>query len=84
MGNPKSYISPDVCVDFTSFTIDEIEENKVQIKKVKGMKATDTFKVSMSYFAGYKASGQLTISGPNAKEKSELVACIIWERLKEF
>ncbi len=82
MGDPNCYISPDVCVDFTSFNIKEVEKNRVYIENVKGFKSTDTFKVSMSYFAGYKASGQLTISGPDAYEKSKLVAQIIWDRLK--
>ena len=49
---------------------------------VKGTKPTDTYKVSISYFAGYKASGQLTISGPDAYEKAQLTADIIWKRLK--
>jgi hypothetical protein len=48
---------------------------------VKGSKPTDTYKVSISYFAGYKASGQLTVSGPNAYEKAKFTAKIIWERL---
>ena len=29
-----------------------------------------------------KASGQLTISGPNAKDKAKLASQIIWDRLK--
>ena len=57
MGDPKNYISPDVCVDFTSFNIVDLGNDKVAINGVKGFSATDTYKVSMSYFAGYKASG---------------------------
>jgi len=82
MGNPNKYISPDVVVDFTSFSIKELSKDKVEISSVKGYEATDTYKVSINYFNGYKASGHLTISGPNALEKSELTAKIIWERLK--
>ena len=82
MGNPNHYISPDVVVDFTSFNINEISKDKVEISGVKGYEATDTYKVSINYFNGYKASGQLTISGPNALEKAELTAEIIWKRLK--
>ena len=82
MGDPKKYISPDVCVDFTSFQLVEKNENCVNINGVKGYKPTDTYKVSISYFAGYKATGQLTISGPNAYEKAKLTSEIIWKRLK--
>ena len=82
MGDPKNYISPDVIVDFTSFNIVDNFDNSVSIDSVFGSKPTDTYKVSISYFAGYKASGQLTISGPNAIKKAKLTADIIWKRLK--
>ena len=81
MGNPKKYISPDVIVDFTSFNLQEQGNDEVLVKGVKGFKPTDTYKVSINYFNGYKASGQLTISGPNAYEKAKLTADLIWKRL---
>ncbi|MAV93544.1 MAG: ATPase [Candidatus Marinimicrobia bacterium] len=81
MGDPKNYISPDVCVDFTSFNLKELSENKILIENVKGFRPTKTYKVSISYFSGYKCSAQLTISGPNAHEKASFVAKTIWERL---
>ena len=83
MGDPKQYISPDVCVDFTSFTLLDHGNNSVEIKNVKGAAPTDTYKVSITYFAGYKASGLLTVSGPNAYEKAQLTAKIIWKRLEK-
>ena len=83
MGNPKKYISPDVCVDFTSFKLDDTKKGQIAISDVKGKKPTSTFKVSISYFAGYKSSGQLTISGPNAYEKAKKTAEIIWGRLSK-
>ena len=82
MGNPKKYLSPDVVVDFTSFDIKELSSNVVQISGVKGYKDTETYKVSINYFNGYKASGQLTVSGPNALEKAKLTSEIIWKRLE--
>ena len=81
MGDPRKYISPDVCVDFTTFTIHDESKNRVKITDVKGSSPTDTYKVSISYFSGYKASGQLTVSGPNAYEKAQLTSEIIWKRL---
>ena len=82
MGDPKNYISPDVVVDFTSFDIKEIDKNIVEISSVRGYAPTNTYKVSINYFNGYKASGQLTVSGPNALKKAKLTAKIIWDRLK--
>ena len=82
MGDPEKYISPDVVVDFTSFQIKELKKDMIQISGVKGYKDTDTYKVSINYFNGYKASGQLTVSGPDALEKAKLTAEIIWKRLE--
>ena len=82
MGDPRKYISPDVCVDFTSFNICDNGDNTVSISDVVGMPPTDTYKVSISYFNGYKSIGQLTVSGPNALDKAKLVSEIIWKRLK--
>ena len=82
MGNPQKYISPDVIVDFTSFKIDE-KNNSIGISNVKGTKPTDTYKVSISYLAGYKSTGQLTISGPNSLLKAKKTSEIIWSRLKK-
>lgn len=82
MGDPKNYISPDVVVDFTTFNPNDEGNDRVKIDRVKGGPSTPFYKVSMSYFAGYKASGQLTISGPRAYEKAQKVAEIVWERLR--
>ena len=83
MGNPKKYISPDVIVDFTSFKLVETGINEVTVSDVKGFKPTDTYKVSINYFNGYKSSSQLTVCGPDALEKARLTADIIWGRLEK-
>jgi hypothetical protein len=82
MGDPKNYISPDVMVDFTTMKLEDLGNHRVRISQAKGKPATDTYKVSISYLAGYKASGQLTICGPRALQKAEKTAQIIWDRLK--
>jgi hypothetical protein len=81
MGDPKRYLGPDCSADFTSASIDEVGQDRVQISGVKGGPPTDTYKVSLSYQNGYKASGQLTIAGPDAREKAQLCADIVWGRL---
>ena len=60
-------------------TVDK--DNKVYIKNVKGKKATDTYKVSMSYLNGYKATGQLTIVGQDSYKKAAKISEIIFSRL---
>ena len=81
MGDPNNYLGPDCAADFTSAKIEEVGPNRVQVSGVKGSAPTDTYKVSLSYQNGYKATGQLTIAGPDAIEKAKLCADIVWGRL---
>ena len=81
MGDPGAYITPDVVADFTSFQMHDEGGDRVRVEGVKGAPATPTYKVSMSYSDGWKAVGQLTISGPDALAKAKLCAQVVWERL---
>ncbi|MBH31550.1 MAG: ATPase [Candidatus Marinimicrobia bacterium] len=83
LGDPTAYLSPDVTVDFTSFSLAESGEDCVAVSGVKGAPPPDHYKVSMAFHGGYKATGQLTVSGPKAIEKGEAVANIIWSRLEQ-
>ena len=83
LGDPENYISPDVVVDFTSIDLVEIDKNKVLVKNVKGKHPTNTFKVSINYHKGFKAIGQLTVSGPMALKKANLINDLIWDRLEK-
>lgn len=84
LGDPKNYISPDVVVDFTTIKLEQAGKNRVRIWNISGRPPTHTYKVSASYLAGYKASGQLTVTAPFAVEKARKVAEIIWGRLENL
>ena len=81
MGDPARYITPDVIADFTSFRLAQEGADRVSVRGVRGADATPTYKVSLSYQAGWKSTGQLTVSGPDAVAKARLCADIVWERL---
>ncbi len=82
MGNPEAYIGPDCVADFTSIRLEQQGEDRVHVSGVRGAPRTETLKISASYLEGYKASGQLTVSGPRAVEKAELAAETVWKRLE--
>jgi len=82
MGTPSRYITPDVVADFTSIKIEDAGRNRVRVSGIKGTPRTDTYKVSMSYLDGYKSTGQLTVSGPDALAKAKVCAAALWGRLK--
>jgi len=82
MGEPSRYITPDVVADFTSIRLTQDGRDRVAVGGIRGSEATDTYKVSISYLDGFAANGQLTISGPNAREKARVAAEALWGRLR--
>ncbi|HEX4966803.1 MAG TPA: acyclic terpene utilization AtuA family protein [Thermoanaerobaculia bacterium] len=82
MGDPTGYITPDVIADFTSIRIRQDGKDRVEVSGIEGRPRTPFLKVSASYLAGYKASGQITLSGPRAVEKAKLAVEIVWKRLE--
>jgi hypothetical protein len=52
------------------------------VSGIRGAEPTDTYKVSISYLAGYKATGQLTLCGPDALAKARICADALWGRLE--
>jgi hypothetical protein len=82
MGEPTRYITPDCVVDFTSIGLEQAGKDRVAVSGIRGSVATDSYKVSISYLAGYKATGQLTVSGPDAVAKAQVCADALWGRLK--
>lgn len=82
MGDPTGYITPDVIADFTSIRLAQEGKDRVTVSGIAGQPKTPFLKVSASYLHGYKASGQITLSGPRAIEKARLAADIVWKRLE--
>ena len=81
MGEPSRYLTPDCVADFTSIRLEQAGRDRVRVFGIQGGPATDTYKVSISYLEGYKAVGQLTVSGPDAEAKAKICADAIWGRL---
>lgn len=83
IGDPKNYITPDCIADFTTIQLKDVGPNRVEVTGVKGTPATDSYKVSMSYFDGYTAFGTLTYAWPDALEKASLADEILRMRLAD-
>ena len=81
MGDPRSYITPDVVADFTSIRLAPDGEDRVRVFGISGRPATDKLKVSIAYRAGFKAVGSLVYAWPDALEKATLADRVLRERL---
>ncbi|MEW6732553.1 MAG: acyclic terpene utilization AtuA family protein [Acidobacteriota bacterium] len=81
MGDPKSYITPDCVADFTTIHLEDLGSDRVRFYGIKGRPATDSYKVSISYQAGYKAVGTLVYAWPDAYRKAQAADRILRARL---
>jgi hypothetical protein len=81
MGDPHSYITPDVIADFTSIRLAQDGENRVLVSGITGKPPTDKLKVSVAYRAGFKAVGTLVYAWPEALDKAQAADRILRERL---
>jgi hypothetical protein len=81
MGDPRSYITPDVVADFTSIRLEEVGPDRVRVHGITGKPATDKLKVSIAYRSGWKAVGTLVYAWPEAMDKARLADRVLRERL---
>ena len=81
MGDPREYITPDCVADFTTVRLEYEGRDRVRVYGIEGRPATEFFKVSISYSAGYKAVGTLVYSWPEAYDKAQAADRILRARL---
>jgi hypothetical protein len=81
MGDPHAYITPDCVADFTTIHLDQAGPDRVRFSGIRGHAATDSYKVSISYSAGFKAIGMLVYAWPDAYKKARAADRILRQRL---
>jgi hypothetical protein len=84
MGDPHEYITPDCVADFTSIQLEDAGRDRVRVRGIKGKPATEFYKVSISYSAGFKAVGTLVYSWPQAYAKARAADQILRARLERL
>lgn len=80
MGHPQGYLTPDVIADFSSIAVEPDGPDRVRVAGILGRAPTDLLKVSLAYADGFKASGALIVSGPDARAKAQVFAEVFWQR----
>ncbi len=81
MGDPRTYITPDVTADFTTIRLSDQGNDRVAVDGIRGTPPTSSLKVSIAYSAGYKAVGTLVYAWPDAAAKARAAAGILRRRL---
>lgn len=81
MGDPATYITPDVTADFTTIRLSGEGPDRVRVHRIRGRPPTPFLKVSIAHAAGYKAVGTLVYAWPDAAAKARAAAAILRGRL---
>ncbi len=81
MGDPREYITPDCVADFTTIHLEQTGPDRVKFSGIHGRPATNMYKVSISYSAGFKAVGMLAYAWPDAYPKARLADQTVRQRL---
>lgn len=84
IGDPQSYILPDVICDFSSVKITEEKENVVRITGAKGYPSPEKYKVSMTYADGFRGGHLCTFIGIDAAKKARTYGEAIFNRSRNI
>ena len=80
VGDPRAYLLPDVCCDWSRARLEQVGENRVRVSGARGRAPTSTYKVGATYADGYRASVTMMIAGREAVDKAEAVGRAILAR----
>ncbi|MGH8541402.1 MAG: acyclic terpene utilization AtuA family protein [Stenotrophobium sp.] len=84
IGDPGSYLLPDVTCDFRNVQLRQVGENRVSVTGARGRAPTDTYKVSATRQDGFRATGTMMIGGCDALKKADAVAAAILRRTRRL
>ncbi|MCL4746392.1 MAG: acyclic terpene utilization AtuA family protein [Burkholderiaceae bacterium] len=80
IGDPASYLLPDVSCDFRSVRIEQDGPSRVRVSGARGRAPSPSYKVSATTMAGYRVAMQLTIIGIDAARKAQRTGEALLER----
>lgn len=80
--DPTRYFTPDVVADFSQARVEQAGPDRVRISGGGGSARPETLKVSLGVAEGFVGEGQISYAGSGARDRAELAAAIVRERLE--
>ena len=80
--DPSHYITPDVVLDITGCSLQQIGPDRVAVHGLRGKPAPDTLKVTASFEGSWLGEGEVSVAGPNALARARATADVLLQRLK--
>ena len=82
IGDPGSYLLPDVVCDFRQVQIEQLDAEHVRVSGALGRAPTDSFKVSATSLQGYRCTGSMVIIGMDAAAKAQRTGEAVLQRCR--
>ena len=82
IGDPGSYLLPDVVCDFRQVQIEQLDGEHVRVSGALGRAPTDSFKVSATSLQGYRCTGSMVIIGIDAAAKAQRTGEAVLQRCR--
>ena len=71
VSDPQRYFVADVICDFTDVRLEQLGPNRVAVTGARGLGRTDSYKASLTYEKGWRASALIPVIGLEAAAKAE-------------
>lgn len=81
--DPASYLTPDVELDITGVTVEEIGPNRVAVRGARGRQAPTRLKVTASFDGSFLGEGEFSLAGPNCLARARAARDVLLQRLKQ-
>ncbi|HEY2927902.1 acyclic terpene utilization AtuA family protein [Piscinibacter sp.] len=81
--DPHAYLSPDVVLDLSTLTLDDLGDDRVRVHGATGRPRPDRLKIVAGYSDGYKAEVTWGFSWPDAMAKAQTAIHMVKTRLAE-
>lgn len=84
IGDPASYLLPDVTCDWRFVEINEVSTNRVRVSGARGRPSPPTYKASATLQDGFRVAATWTIIGEAASAKARKVADAVLQRVSSM
>lgn len=80
--DPSHYVTPDVVLDITGCTLEQVGRDRVAVRGLRGKPAPETLKVTACFEGSWLGEGEVSVAGPNALARARATAAVLLERLR--
>lgn len=79
--DPAAYLTPDVTLDITGVTLEQVGKDRVRVSGARGHAAPKELKATVSFYGDWLGEAEISYAGPNALARARLAITTINERI---